>query len=343
MQHTNRRHFLKRCFSLSCGYSATLLLAPVLAKKSYGREAIGETLATQPFARVEKISDGVYALVSTPFTKDGKTGDLATHSNGGLIVGKDSILAIDSYRTPAGAAFMAEACLKITGRLPTHIVNTHFHFDHLGGTRGFIQKGANPEVIMTQTTRKLAFDSYSKTLPDPNNPDLSISTLNKWGGYLTDASQIITDESKPLKLDLGGRTITITPMSGHTSSDLIVTDDSTGTTFAGDLIWDGIFPNFMSSSPAQWTKSVKEILKSSSKIIVPGHGNIQDTKSDSTTAHLLLLDEIEQHARASFTRGDAAEAAAKSFKLPPSLKHYKYFRTGFHELAIDAWQRELAK
>ena len=343
MFHSNRRDFLKRCFSTSCGYSATLLLAPVLARQAYGRESLGDTIGARPFGRIEKISDGVYALISTPFTKDGKTGDLATHSNGGLIVGKDSILAIDSYRTPAGAKFMAEACLKITGRLPTHIVNTHFHFDHLGGTRGFIQQGANPEVIMTQTTRKLAFDTYSKTLPDETNPNLSISTLNKWGGYLTDASKIITDESKPLKLDLGGRSVSIIPMSGHTNSDLIVTDDSTGTTFAGDLIWDGIFPNFMSSSPSQWAKSVKNILSSSSKIIVPGHGSLQETKSTSTLNHLNLLDEIEKHARTSFSKGNPADAAAKAFKLPDSLKHYKYFRTGFHELAMDAWQRELGK
>lgn len=340
---SDRRHFLKRCFSTSCGYSATLLLAPVLARQAYGREALGDTIQSRPFGRIEKISDGVYALISTPFTKAGKTGDLATHSNGGLIVGKDHILAIDSYRTPAGAAFVAEACLKLTGRLPTHIVNTHFHFDHLGGTRGFIQQGASPEVIMTQTTRKLAFDTYLTTVPDKTNPDLSISALNKWGGYLTDASKIITDESKPLKLDLGGRSVSIIPMSGHTNSDLIVTDDSTGTTFAGDLMWDGIFPNFMSSSPAQWTKSVKEILNGTSKIIVPGHGSLQEKKSTSTLNHLNLLDEIEQHARASLSKGDPALAAAQTFKLPSSLKHYKYFRTGFHELAMDAWQRELKK
>lgn len=343
MSLSNRRNFLKRCFSTSCGYSATLLLAPTLARKAYGRDALGETLGSRPFGRIEKISDGVYALVSTPFTKEGKTGDLSTHSNGGLIVGKDRILAIDSYRTPAGAAFMAESCLKITGRLPTHIVNTHFHFDHLGGTRGFIQKGANPEVIMTQTTRKLAFETYSKILPDSTHPDLSISALNKWGGYLTDASKIITDETKTFKLDLGGRTVSIIPMLGHTQSDLIVTDDTTGSTFAGDLIWDGIFPNFMSSSPSQWTKSVKTIIKGTSRVIVPGHGNLQEKKSSSTQNHLHLLDEVEQHARSAFSKGNPAEEAAKSFALPNSLKHYKYFRSGFHEVAMSAWLKELSQ
>ncbi|MGZ0709894.1 MBL fold metallo-hydrolase [Coraliomargarita sp. W4R53] len=341
MIHNDRRSFLKCCFGTSCGFCATLLLSPVLSRKSYGRDLQGEKIGEKPFARIEKINDGVYALISTPFTKSGKSGDLATHSNGGLIIGDDKILAIDSYRTPAGAAYMADACLAITGRLPTHVVNTHFHFDHLGGTRAFMRNDANPEVIMTQTTRELAFENYSQTVPHPTTPGLSISTLNKWGGYLSDASAIITDESKPLTLDLGGRTVTITPMSGHTASDLVITDNLSGTAFAGDLIWDGIFPNFMSSSPSQWTRSVESILKSANGAIVPGHGSVSQVNSASTQSYSKLLSEIEQHARLSLKKGITSDQAAQEFKLPASLGAYSYFRNGFHEMAMDAWYREI--
>ena len=343
MIHNDRRSFLKRCFGTSCGFSATLLLAPALARKTYGREIHGEKIGEKPFARIEKIHDGVYALISTPFTKDGKSGDLSTHSNGGLIVGKDQILAIDSYRTPAGASYMADACLSLTGRLPTHVVNTHFHFDHLGGTRAFMRDGATPEIIMTQTTRQLAFETYLKTVPHPENPDLSISALNKWGGYLSDASLIITDENKSLKLDLGGRTVTITPMRGHTASDLVITDDLSGTTFAGDLVWDGIFPNFMSSSPSQWIQSVGNILKTSDGSIVPGHGSVQQANSPSSQSYRSLLAEIEKHARESQAKGITSDQAAKDFHLPASLGDYRYFRDGFHEMAMEAWYREIAK
>ena len=340
--NTDRRSFLKRCFGTSCGFSATLMLSPLLARKAYGREVEGDAIGAKPFARIEKLHEGVYALISTPFTKDGKSGDLSTHSNGGLIIGKDKILAIDSYRTPAGAAYMVDACLAITGRLPTHVVNTHFHFDHLGGTRAFI-RGGSPEIIMTQTTRQLAFENYSKTVVDPENPDLSISTLNKWGGYFSDASAIITNEEKPLKLDLGGRTVTITPMGGHTASDLVITDDTSGTTFAGDLIWDGIFPNFMSSSPSQWILSVENILKGHSGLIVPGHGSAKKASSASFESYRNLLSEIEQHARVNQGKGVDSDQAAKEFKLPSSLGDYSYFRSGFHEIAMEAWYRELAK
>ncbi|MCH6259336.1 MBL fold metallo-hydrolase, partial [Puniceicoccaceae bacterium K14] len=343
MNNKNRRSFLKCCFGTSCGFCATLLFSPLGSRKAYGRETQGKQIGKRPYARIEEIGDGVYALISTPFTKDGKAGDLATHSNGGLIIGKEKILAIDSYRTPAGASYMADACLSITGRLPTHVVNTHFHFDHLGGTRAFMRDGATPEVIMTQTTRELAFENYIKTVPHPEEPNLSISTLNKWGGYLSDASTIITDENKALLLDLGGRTVTITPMRGHTASDLIITDDHSGTTFAGDLIWDGIFPNFMSSSPSQWIQSVQNILTTSNGIIVPGHGSVRKVNSPSTQSYSKLLLEIEEHARQSAEKGITSDQAAKEFTLSDSLGDYRYFRNGFHEMAMEAWYNDISK
>ena len=76
----DRRAFLKRCFGTTCGFSATLLLSPLLSRKAFGREIKGEKIEEKPFARIEKLHDGVYALISTPFTKGGKAGDLSTHA-----------------------------------------------------------------------------------------------------------------------------------------------------------------------------------------------------------------------------------------------------------------------
>ena len=340
---SQRRQFLERCFGTSCGFAATLLLAPLAARRAYGQEKAGDVLGKRPFGRIEKIGDGVWALVSTPFQANGSAGDLSTHSNGGLIVGTDKILAIDSYRTRAGCQFMAEACQFLTGRMPTHVVHTHFHFDHLGGTRGFLQQANTPEVIMTQTTRQLAFEAYLKTQDDHNNPGLKTSAIEKWGGNLTDASMIIEDETKPLTLDLGGRSVTITPMSGHTSSDLVIFDQKSQVTFAGDLVWDGIFPNFMSSSPKQWIDSVKTITAASDQTIVPGHGSVCQSNSDNIKKYRVLLEEIESHARAEFKRGATDMDAAKSFQLPESIGDFQYFRSGFHEIAMTAWYRELKR
>ena len=44
----------------------------------------------------------------------------------------------------------------------------------------------------------------------------------------------------------------------------------------------------------------------------------------------------EQHAK-----GNSANSAAQTFSLPQSLGDWNYFRAGFHEIAMDAWYREL--
>lgn len=337
---SSRRNFLERCFASSCGYYATLMFAPLSARKSYGQSIYGEVLGKRPFGRIEKLDDAVWALVSTPFSASGGPGDTTTHSNGGIIAGTEYVLAIDSYRTAAGARYVAEASRFLTGRSPSHIVNTHFHFDHLGGSRGFIDAGAIPEVIMTQTTRRLAFNAYLKTTPAPDYPGVKISALRKWGGSLTDAS-IIIPEDRPYNLDLGGRTVTITPLAGHTGSDLIITDDRTGITFSGDLIWDGIFPNFMSSSPSKWIESVDDVLAKSGRTIVPGHGGIQTSNSPELRKYQILLAEIKAHAADARDKGQTSEAAAAAFKLSDAIGDLSYFRAGFHEIAMAAWYREL--
>ena len=337
----NRRAFLNRIFGTSCGYVASLSFAPRHARRAYARDSLQPELAKQPFARIEQLAPDVYALISTPFTIDGKAGDLSTHSNGGLIVGRDRILAIDSYRTPAGARFMAEASLKLTGRLPTHVVTTHFHFDHLGGTTAFIAKGAVPETIMTQTTRKLAYSAYGKSGEKDESGPFSTPTLTKWGGRFLDASRVISDETKPVTLDLGGRTVTIVPMSGHTGSDLVVIDDETGTTFGGDLLWDDIFPKFMSSLPSQWRANIAKLTKGESRLMVPGHGSVQRSDSQSFELFSNLHNEIERYAREQHAKGNSANNAAQTFSLPQSLGDWNYFRAGFHEIAMDAWYREL--
>lgn len=336
----SRRNFLARSFSTSCGFYATLLFAPAAARQAFAQKPAGKLIAAKPFGRIEKLGEGVWALISTPFNDQGGAGDRTTHSNGGLIVGQDHVLAIDSYRTVEGARYLAEASQFLCGRLPTHVVNTHFHFDHLGGTQGLIGEGSAPEVIMTQATRELAFQAYAPT-SEVGADGFAKSAIGAWGGRLTDATQIIIDESQPVSLDLGGRTVAILPMKGHTGSDLVIKDEQTGVTFGGDLIWDGIFPNFMSSLPSAWKTSVETILNDDKRLIVPGHGHAQMSDAPEMKTYLVLLEEIEAHAKAQLAKGASAQEAARSLKISPSAGDWQYFRDGFHEVAMEAWYREL--
>ena len=61
--------------------------------------------------------------------------------------------------------------------------------------------------------------------------------------------------------DLGGRSLTLHPLSGHTPSDLAVDVDDQPVVFAGDLLWGGMFPNFVDAIPYSETRRfVREVL-----------------------------------------------------------------------------------
>ena len=49
-----RRQFLERCFGTSCGFAATLLMAPLAARRAYGQQAMGDVVGKQPFGRIER-------------------------------------------------------------------------------------------------------------------------------------------------------------------------------------------------------------------------------------------------------------------------------------------------
>ena len=111
---------------------APAMFQKVMAAQEKDRDNI---VAEEKFARLEKIEEGVYAMVSTPSFKEGK--HFTTVCNGGIIAGDDGVLAIESFMRPEGARWLAEQAQKLVGKWPTNIVSTHYHGDHSSGHRGY--------------------------------------------------------------------------------------------------------------------------------------------------------------------------------------------------------------
>ena len=63
-----------------------------------------KVVATEKWGCIEKIAGGIWALVSTPFGKDG---DFTTVCNGGFVAGDDRVRAIESFMSPKGATWFA--------------------------------------------------------------------------------------------------------------------------------------------------------------------------------------------------------------------------------------------
>jgi glyoxylase-like metal-dependent hydrolase (beta-lactamase superfamily II) len=302
----SRRSFLKT--GLGCG-AYTLLAsqwAPLSVTKAFAATPGGETVVTEPYARVEKLAEGVWAVVSTPLT-----GGFTTVSNGGIVQGKDGVLAIEGFMSPKGGEWLRSLAEKLTGQPLTHVALTHYHSDHVGGIKGYLEKDDTPEVIATEKTKSVMTNGDVVTM------------------------------SKMDTVDLGGRNVRFDSLSGHTDSDMTISIDEPSITWCGDLLWNGMFPNYVDAKPTTLLSNCKDLLSDTSATFIPGHGAIPNDLEIKN--YISLLENIGEAAQRSIKAGIAASDAWKEYKVPENLGTWSLFRPNIFEAAFVAWERESKK
>ena len=257
-------------------------------------------------------------MISTPLT-----GDSTTVSNGGIIAGKNGVLAIEAFNRPAGAQWLASQCRELTGRWPTHVALTHFHSDHANGLSGYVSDTDTPVVHATMRTRELVVEK--------NKPsDVTLTTINK---------AIAIDGTKPSTIDLGGKVVHVVPRSGHTESDVSLELDDPSIVFCGDLFWNAMFPNFVDAIPTKLNTSVRALKRSKETLYVPGHGPLGHPAE--YDRYIAMLGEVESAARRAHAAGTTAADAGSTFTLPPTLGEWTMFSKVFYQRAFEAWYRDL--
>jgi glyoxylase-like metal-dependent hydrolase (beta-lactamase superfamily II) len=254
-------------------------------------------------------------MISTPLG-----GDRTTLCNGGLVAGRDGVVMIEAFGSDAGATWMAEQARALTGRAPTHVVVTHYHSDHTAGLRGAVGSGG-ARLHATAATRDLV---------TARNQGAAVDLLKE---------AIVIDGGAVSSIDLGGRRLAIAPHDGHTPSDVTVRVEDSPVLFCGDLVWNGMFPNYVDAVPSRLTRSVRALRASGATAFVPGHGTLA-TPAD-LDGYLALLDSVETAARRAMERGITAEAAGAEYRLPASLGEWTLFNPAYYGRAIGAWMKEL--
>lgn len=294
---------------------------PRFARDLWARQPLGAVVAREPFGNMEKIADGVWALVSTPLN-----GDNTTVSNGGIIAGRNAVLAIEGFNKPEGAIWMAGKARELTGKWPTHVALTHYHSDHANGVAGYLNTSEHPVVRSTDRTRDLVVER--------NKPEDPTRVAAVKGAIMLSATE-------PTMLDLGGRTVRVIPWSGHTDSDVSLELDDPSIVFCGDLFWNAMFPNFVDAIPTKLAVSVRALRRSRDTVYVPGHGALG--KAPEYDRYVAMLDEVEHGARKSFAAGATPADAGAAFSLPPTLGEWTLFNKVFFQRAFEAWYKELKK
>ena len=212
---------------------------------------------------IEDVGNGIYVHHGKHLDIDeGYQGDICNMS---FVVGERGVAVIDTGGSLKVGQQLRDAIKKVTDKPILYIINTHVHPDHIFGNAAFIQgKAQFVGHFKLGDAMQLRQEAYDK---------LNVRYLGE------DAKgSIIVKPTLPIKaatdLDLGGRTLKVTPFpNAHTNTDISVIDSKTGTLFTGDLLFiertpvvEGDIKGLIAAIDVLKTYPVKQV--------VPGHGPV---------------------------------------------------------------------
>lgn len=310
----SRRAFLSRSASCAAHVGLMAVAAPLWRRNLWAAQERYPVVASEAWGRLERLSEGVWALVSTPLQ------DRTTLCNGGIVAGRAGVVLIESFGSDEGARWMAGQAERLTGSAPTHVVLTHYHGDHTGGLLGAAGE-SEAAVLATAATRDLTRD---------RNRGAPVELLE---------GVELLDGRRPTEIDLGDRALIVVPRRGHTDSDVTVELSDPSVVFCGDLVWNGMFPNYVDAVPSRLSQNVRVMRTLGARTYVPGHGPLADAAA--LDAYIGLLDDVEAAARSALERGMSAEEAGAEYRLPSGLEDWTLFNPSYFARALDAWMREL--
>ncbi len=217
--------------------------------------------------KTTKLRGGVSAL-------SGSGGNIA------VLAGNDGKLLIDAGITATRPRI--EAALTDLGPQPiTHLVNTHWHFDHTDGNEWLNSDGA---VI-------LAHENTLKHLSTATRVEDWNFDFPPWPKSAL-PTQVMKRDKETLKLN--GEMISLKYYGpAHTDGDISVFFHEANVLHTGDTFWNGVYPFVDYSTGGSIEGQIKAAeanvkMADAKTIVVPGHGEIGNRK-DLVAWHEMLV------------------------------------------------------
>lgn len=231
-------------------------------------------------------------------------------SNAGFVVGDEAVAVIDTGGSARIGARLAAAVRAVTDRPIRYVINTHMHPDHVLGNAAF--EGDTPAFVAHhKLARGLA--ARAERYLAVNREAMGEAAFA--GTKIVMPTQAIAE---PTTLDLGGRSLLLTPQkTAHTDNDLVVRDSATGTVFLGDLLFSEHTPT-LDGSLIGWLAVLDELSRMPAERVVPGHGPASMPWPDAArpVQHYLqvIRDEIRVLIKGDHTLSEAMKTVGRSEK-----------------------------
>jgi len=243
MSNYSRREALTR-FGLTTAALAVPSLFSESAFASYYRFQ-GEGLKTT------KLSDKLYLI-------DGGGGNV-------VVVPGEMPVVIDSKLGSVTDNLISELG-KLSSKNTAYVINTHWHFDHVGSNVALGKAGA--QVVAHQNTLKRL------------STDQVVEFMNVKSAPLEEAGRPHITFTNDLSLSVGGETLKLQYLpDAHTDTDVYVHFQNANVLHCGDLFFNGLYP-FIDYSSKGWiggmVSAASKLLKvvDNNTKIVPGHGPV---------------------------------------------------------------------
>ncbi|WP_298976802.1 quinoprotein relay system zinc metallohydrolase 2 [uncultured Roseobacter sp.] len=263
-------------------------------------EPVGSALA------VTEVAPGVFVHMGAIEEPDAiNLGDI---TNLGFVIGETGVAVIDT----GSARWMGEALWRAiraqTDKPVTHAIITHMHPDHALGAGPFAEVGA--EIVGHANLSRALSDRQANYLE-------SLNRLVGVGAMLGTRTVSVDMAIETMgEIDLGDRVLQLRawPMA-HTGTDVTVMDATTGTLFAGDLIFHRHTPA-LDGKLTGWRGVLAELEALEVQRVVPGHGGPALDWPEGVQDMSRYLQVLETDTRAAIDAGqrlgEAVEVIAKS-------------------------------
>ena len=210
-----------------------------------------------------QIADDVWLLEGSTDNFDKANGGNIV--NTGFIVTDAGVVVIDSGPSRRYGEAMRAAIASVTDRPVIKLLLTHHHPDHVLGNQAFTDV---PIAALAGTTELLREQGNA----------MAENMYRLVGDWMRGTEVVLPTETlAPGTLEVGGRSLRLLALRGHTGADLAILDERSGVLFAGDILfYQRALTTPNSPGLDVWLEDLDTLEALPWKRLVAGHGPVAD-------------------------------------------------------------------
>lgn len=272
--------------------------------------------------RARALADGVYVVEGA--NDDFTVANGCNIINTGFITTGDGVVVINTGTSRRYGEQLRALIARTTAEPVVQVVQLNLHPDYFLGNQGFadVPRAATP-VTRAGVAREAA--AYETNL------------YRLCGDWMLGTETVAPDRDTPAAppsgsvWKVGQRTFELREFSGHTASDLVLIDRTSGVAFVGGLVFVQRIPTTPHAQIGPWLQSLDALDTLNLRTLVPSHGPVQTTPEaarDGIAQTRRFLHWIDQHFSRWAAQGWEMNEVLRA-PVPAEFRDWAAFRTEY--------------